>query len=103
MIRSFCLVAFNAAMENAGKTPPDGMGDYTCSCFMDRLGAPELKNPVPNARRKQHDVSLFDVGQPMLTGCPALLLIRLLRSTTASNLSRMVVRPVIDICFGVWF
>ena len=37
MIRSFCLVAFNAAMENAGKTPPDGMGDYTCSCFMDSL------------------------------------------------------------------
>jgi len=37
MIRSFCLVAFNAAMESAGKTPPDGMGDYTCSCFMERL------------------------------------------------------------------
>ncbi len=37
MIRSFCLVAFKAAMESAGKTPPDGMGDFTCNCFMDRL------------------------------------------------------------------
>ena len=37
MIRSFCLVVFNAAIERAGKTPPDGMGDFTCNCFMDRL------------------------------------------------------------------
>ena len=37
MIRSFCLVAFNAAMESAGNPPPDGMGDFTCNCFMDRL------------------------------------------------------------------
>ena len=37
MIRSFCLVAFNAAMEQAGQIPPKGMGDFTCSCFLDRL------------------------------------------------------------------
>ena len=44
MIRSFCLVAFKAAMESAGKTPPDGMGDYTCSCFMERLaGGAEIE------------------------------------------------------------
>ena len=34
MIRSFCLVAFNAAMEQAGQIPPKGMGDFTCSCFL---------------------------------------------------------------------
>ena len=38
MIRSFCLVAFNAAMQSAGRTPPDGMGDETCDCFIERLG-----------------------------------------------------------------
>ena len=37
MIRSFCLVAFEAAMDQAGQTPPEGMGDFTCSCFLDRL------------------------------------------------------------------
>ena len=37
MIRSFCLVAFNAAMESAGKIPADILGDFTCNCFMDRL------------------------------------------------------------------
>ena len=39
IIRSFCLVAFNAAMQSANQTPPDGMGDYTCDCFMERLQA----------------------------------------------------------------
>lgn len=37
LIRSLCLVAFRAAMQSAGKTPPIGMGDDTCDCFMKRL------------------------------------------------------------------
>ena len=39
MIRSFCLVAFKAAMQSADQIPPDGMGNYTCDCFMERLQA----------------------------------------------------------------
>ena len=33
-ITKFCLAAFWAAMAQAGKVPPDGMGADTCNCFL---------------------------------------------------------------------
>jgi hypothetical protein len=36
-VNSFCLAGFNAAMSAAGKTPPAGMGEFTCTCFSNRL------------------------------------------------------------------
>jgi len=38
-ITRLCLAGFNAAMSHAGKTPPAGMGDYTCKCFLDEVNA----------------------------------------------------------------
>ena len=37
LLKSFCLTAFNAAMAQAGETPPPGMGEETCSCFLDEV------------------------------------------------------------------
>ena len=37
LIIQFCLAAFNAAMGNAGKTPPAGMGTFTCNCFLNEV------------------------------------------------------------------
>lgn len=37
LITKFCLASFNAAMAHAGKTPPPGMGTYTCGCFLDEV------------------------------------------------------------------
>jgi hypothetical protein len=37
LLKSFCLAAFKAAMAQAGETPPPGMGDHTCSCFLDEV------------------------------------------------------------------
>ena len=34
LITKFCLASFNAAMTNAGKSPPAGMGAFTCECFL---------------------------------------------------------------------
>ncbi|QNI48893.1 putative conserved secreted protein [Synechococcus sp. A18-25c] len=36
-ITRLCLAGFNAAMAQAGKTPPDGMGDFTCDCFLTQV------------------------------------------------------------------
>ena len=36
-IRRFCMAAFEAAMANAGLTPPEGMGTFTCDCFLEQL------------------------------------------------------------------
>lgn len=33
-ITKFCLAAFRAAMAQAGKVPPEGMGADTCNCFL---------------------------------------------------------------------
>ena len=38
LLKSFCLAAFKAAMAQAGETPPPGMGEETCSCFLDEVG-----------------------------------------------------------------
>jgi hypothetical protein len=32
-IKKLCMAGFNAAMSQAGHAPPEGMGDFTCSCF----------------------------------------------------------------------
>ena len=37
-LKSFCLAAFKAAMAQAGETPPPGMGEETCNCFLDEVG-----------------------------------------------------------------
>ena len=34
LITKFCLASFNAAMTSAGKSPPVGMGAFTCKCFL---------------------------------------------------------------------
>ena len=43
-IRSFCMAAFEAAMVNAGLTPPEGMGTFTCDCFLDQVSQGEGLN-----------------------------------------------------------
>ena len=37
MIKRFCLAAFHAAMKQAGTTPPAGMGESTCHCFIEQV------------------------------------------------------------------
>ncbi len=32
-IKKFCMLSVSAAMSQAGLTLPEGMGDFTCSCF----------------------------------------------------------------------
>ena len=36
-IRRFCRAAFEAAMANAGLTPPEGMSTFTCDCFLEQV------------------------------------------------------------------
>jgi len=43
-IRRFCMAAFEAAMANAGLTPPEGMGTFTCDCFLDQVSKGEGLN-----------------------------------------------------------
>jgi hypothetical protein len=37
IVRAFCLSAFENEMSQAGKTPPQGMANFACSCVEDRL------------------------------------------------------------------
>ena len=37
LLKSFCLTAFQAAMSQAGEIPTPGMGEETCSCFLDEI------------------------------------------------------------------
>ena len=37
IIHGFCMAAFDAAMANAGLTAPDGMGTFTCDCFLEQV------------------------------------------------------------------
>jgi len=37
LIRTMCMAAFDSAMADAGKTPPQGMGDFTCRCFIQQV------------------------------------------------------------------
>ena len=43
-IRRFCMAAFAAAMANAGLTPSEGMGTFTCDCFLDQVSQGEGLN-----------------------------------------------------------
>jgi len=36
-VTRFCLAGFQAAFQAARKVPPDGMGAYTCSCFVEQV------------------------------------------------------------------
>ena len=36
-IKKICLTKFKAEMEQARKIPPDGMGRFTCQCFIDNF------------------------------------------------------------------
>jgi hypothetical protein len=36
-VKALCMAGFNAAMAAAGKTPPAGMGDFTCACFLEQI------------------------------------------------------------------
>ena len=37
LFKRFCLAAFKAAVAQAGETPPLGMGEETCNCFLDEV------------------------------------------------------------------
>jgi|TARA_X000000950_G_scaffold258415_1_gene325852 hypothetical protein len=43
-IRRFCMAAFEAAMANAGLAAPEGMGTFTCDCFLDQVSKGEGLN-----------------------------------------------------------
>ncbi len=36
-ITQLCLAGFKTAMTQAGKVPPEGMGDFTCACFLKEM------------------------------------------------------------------
>jgi hypothetical protein len=38
-VMAFCQAGFLAAMSAASRTPPAGMADFTCRCFVDRVRA----------------------------------------------------------------
>ncbi|MCS5699344.1 hypothetical protein NZK32_09870 [Cyanobium sp. FGCU-52] len=38
-VMAFCQAGFLAAMTAASRTPPPGMADFTCRCFVDRVQA----------------------------------------------------------------
>tara|TARA_Y100001968_G_C19070262_1_gene578014 strand:+ start:108 stop:410 length:303 start_codon:yes stop_codon:yes gene_type:complete len=37
LMTSICLLNFNSEMNIAGKTPPQGMGVFTCNCFLKKV------------------------------------------------------------------
>ena len=43
-ILRFCMAAFEAAMANAGLAAPEGMGTFTCDCFLDQVSKGEGQN-----------------------------------------------------------
>ena len=43
-IRRFCMAAFAAAIANDGLTPPEGLGTFTCDCFLDQVSKGEGLN-----------------------------------------------------------
>lgn len=36
-VTRLCLAGVNAALQAAGKVPPPGLEEYTCSCFLDQV------------------------------------------------------------------
>ena len=39
VVRSFCLSAFETELAQSGKTAPDGMANFACSCVADRISS----------------------------------------------------------------
>lgn len=37
IVQAYCLAAFQQEISQAGKTAPEGMAAYACSCVVDRL------------------------------------------------------------------
>ena len=48
IVRAFCLSAFENEMSQAGKTPPQGMASFACSCVEERLRS---GNTLESAKR----------------------------------------------------
>ena len=48
IVRAFCLSAFENEMSQAGKTPPQGMANFACSCVEERLRS---GNALESAKR----------------------------------------------------
>ncbi len=45
-IQNLCLIGFQTAFAQAGQTPPEGMGAFTCRCLIQRLQGGESLNPA---------------------------------------------------------
>ena len=62
-VMAFCLAGFQAAMTAASRTPPAGMADFTCRCFLDRVRA---GSPIEKATALCRDraAARFPLGQP---------------------------------------
>lgn len=39
LIRKICMSSFAAAMQSAGQSPPEGMGHFTCNCFLEEVNS----------------------------------------------------------------
>tara|TARA_Y100001968_G_scaffold127138_1_gene116020 strand:- start:677 stop:967 length:291 start_codon:yes stop_codon:yes gene_type:complete len=37
LIRKMCILGFNTEMQTAKITPPQGMADFTCNCFLEKV------------------------------------------------------------------
>jgi hypothetical protein len=46
LIQRLCLAGFQSAFAQAGKLPPEGMGNFTCSCLVQRLHEGESLGPA---------------------------------------------------------
>ncbi|MEB3333113.1 MAG: hypothetical protein VKI83_11550 [Synechococcaceae cyanobacterium] len=53
MVMRLCLAGFEAAMQSSGKTPPVGMGAFTCDCFVERVQSGASINEAQNVCRQQ--------------------------------------------------
>jgi len=68
-ITELCLAGFNAAMAQAGKIPPAGMGRFTCDCFLrevnkgDSIQWPSLLGNIESAQEtcKQRAAERFKI------------------------------------------
>lgn len=53
MVMRLCMAGFEAAMQASAKTPPAGMGSFTCTCFVDRVQAGSSITDAQNHCREQ--------------------------------------------------
>ena len=63
-IKKLCMAGVTAAMSQSGLTLPEGMGDFTCSCFSEEMKGKALlssckpKKPAKNGLTKSTGLSL---------------------------------------------